>query len=241
MDAEAHRGDDVASAKRVELAVFDLDGTCIDGESGLLFSTWLLSRRSVSLIDAARLLWWGIRYRTHLPHRQQEPREILIRALNKRHPDRIAELMGQFHDEVLLPRYRAEALDEVRRRKDEGMVTLLATATFYEVAEKAAAHLGVHGFIATESERDEEGGYTGRVLGEVIEGKGKLSAVVTWANVHFGMHGWRIACAYGDHHSDAQLLAAAREPYAVCPGKSLKSIAQKRSWTILDWSGSGLG
>lgn len=221
---------------RTRLAVFDLDGTCIDGQSGWLISVYLLKRHSVGPVAAARLLWWGIRYKAHLPHRQQESREIIFGALKRRHPDEIREMLYSFHEEVMVPRYRPEAVAEVARRKDEGMVTLLASATFHEVAECAAGYLGMDGFIATEMERDETGAYTGRVAGAVIEGKEKLRAVMRWADEHVGPRRWLVACAYGDHHSDADLLGSAREAFAVCPDKTLRSLASKRGWTILGWS-----
>ena len=225
-----------ASADLAELAVFDFDGTCIDGQSGTLISTYLLKRGIVSLADAARLAWWGVRYKLHLPHRQQEPREIILGALNRHHVSDIAPVMAEIHDAVLVGRYRSAAVEEVRRRREEGMVTLIASATFAEVADRAAAYLGTDGYIATEMQRDATGAYTDQVKGDVIEGKAKLEAVMRWADEHIGRGRWRIACAYGDHHSDADLLAAARQPFAVCPGKTLKSLAHRRGWTILDWS-----
>lgn len=48
--------------------------------------------------------------------------------------------MHRFHDEVLLPRYRAKAREEVARRRAEGCVTLLVSATFKAMADVAARH-----------------------------------------------------------------------------------------------------
>lgn len=229
---------DDAGTHQAELAVFDLDGTCMDGQSGLLVSTYLYKRGLLGVVDIVRLAWWGARYKIHLPHRQQEAREIIFSALCRRCKDEgeIVDIMRAFHDEVMVARYRPEALAELARRRDEGKVVLLASATFHELAACAAERFGVQGFIATEMERDEAGAYTGRVEGTVIEGKEKLRAVVSWADEHLGPGRWVLSCAYGDHHSDAALLAASREPFAVCPGKTLKSLARKRGWTILEWS-----
>ena len=44
-----------------------------------------------------------------------------------------------------------------------------------------------------------------------------------------------LAYAYGDHHSDVDLLSRAKEAFAVCPGSTLRPIAKKRGWQILDW------
>ena len=228
-----------AASGKTALAVFDFDGTCIDGQSGSLISTYLLRNGFLSPLDTIRLAWWGARYKMHLPHKQEVPRKILLGALNRRMPEDISRIMVEIHDAVLVPRYRKQSFAEVRSRKDEGMVTLLASATFLEVARCAADHLNVDGFIATKMERDQTGAYTGNVEGDVIEGKAKLHAVAQWADEHLGKGSWYIACAYGDHHSDSELLAAASQPFAVCPGKTLKRLASRRGWPILDWHDEG--
>ena len=223
---------------KTPIAVFDLDGTLIDGQSGSLISLYLLSRKVVSLPRAARLAWWGARYKLHLPQRQDEPREVILAALNQQSPDEIRQMMRDFHDEVMVERYRPKGVAEVRRRADEGCVTLLASATFRDVAERAAEHLGMDGFVATEMERDDSGDYTGRVEGDVTEGKAKLDAIVRWANDHYGTDGWYINYAYGDHISDAPFLSIARHPFAVEPSYLMKQLSKRRKWTILAWGTS---
>ena len=184
------------------------------------------------------MAWWGARYKLHLPQRQDEPREVILSALNRSMPNDIRQLMRDFHDEVIVPRDRPEALPEIWQRKQEGNVTLLASATFLEVAERAAEYLGMDGYVATEMEQDDTGAYTGLVEGEVTEGKEKLNAVVRWADEHIGAGSWYISHAYGDHISDVSLLAIARYPHAVCPSYLMKFAATARKWAILNWGTS---
>ena len=226
-------------SSKVPIAVFDLDGTLVDGQSGSLVSLYLLRHGIVSRPRAVRLAWWGTRYKLHLPQRQAEPREVIVRALNRSSSsEEIRRLMRDFHDEVIIDRYRPEAKPEIDKRKEEGNVTLLATATFFEVAERAAEYLGMDGFVATEMERDETGAYTGQVEGSVTEGEEKLNAVRRWADSNFGSGNWYIAYAYGDHISDSSLLAIARNAYAVCPSQLMKYAARRHKWPILAWGTS---
>ncbi len=218
-----------------QVAVFDYDGTSVDGQSGSLFTTYLLTHGMMSLPRALRLGWWGIRYKLHLPYRQDEARELVFGALGEMEPEHIAEVMCRFHDEVLGKKYRRAAVSEVARRREEGCVTLLVSATFDIIATAAAEVLGVDAVIATRMERDERGRYTGRVDGTVVAGPQKYLAVVEWCDEKFGPGAWRLAYAYGDHHSDVDLLSHAATAFAVCPGKTLKSAAKKRGWKILDW------
>ncbi len=224
-----------AGTATTQIAVFDYDGTSVDGQSGSLFTTYLFTHGMMSLPRALRLGWWGARYKLHLPYRQDEARELVFGALGEMEPERIAEVMRNFHDEVLGKKYRRKAIEEVARRRAEGCVTLLVSATFDVIADAAAEVLGVDAVIATRMERDARGHYTGRVEGTVVAGPQKYRAVADWCDKKYGAGAWQLAYAYGDHHSDEDLLSHARTAYAVCPGQSLKSAAKKHGWQILDW------
>lgn len=224
-----------ADVRQQKIAVFDFDGTVIDGQSGSLFTRYLFFRGMMSPARLTRLIWWGIRYKLHLPYRQGEARELVFGALRGRTSEEVDAIMTSFHDEILAPLYRQPALAEVARCGEEGLRVLLVSATFEPIAAVAAARIGADGFAATRMERDERGCYTGRVEGAVVAGAEKCRAVERWCNARFGEGGWVLERAYADHHTDAPLLEAARVPCAVCPGKTLAMSARRRKWPVLDW------
>lgn len=217
------------------VAVFDYDGTCINGQSGKLITTWLFKNGYLSIRGMSSLAMWGARYALHIPHREERAREVIFRDLNIYSAKEVEGIMTAFHREVLVPRYRSRAMGEVARRKAEGCVTLLVSATFGAIAHDAAAYLGADGFVATEMERDEQGYYTGRVLGDVVEGEAKVAAAQAWANEKLGKDKWYLAYAYGDHHSDIELLGSATHPIAISPDLTLRRIARKNGWAMSDW------
>lgn len=237
MTKEIHAGGDEQSP-RIPLAVFDLDGTCISGQSGALLTSYLLNHGYLSLPRTAALMWWGLRYKLHLPCRQAEARELMFGALRTHSPHEISTIMSTFHDEIMLPLYRPLALEELARRKAEGCITLLVTATYDEIASVAADYVCADAFLATTMERDETGWYTGNISGPVIAGREKLDAAVRWADEHLGHNRWYLAAAYGDHHTDIPLLAAAMDPVAVCPSHTLTAEAHRRKWRCVDWATS---
>lgn len=102
-----------ACANKAQLAVFDYDGTIIDGQSGSLFSTYLLRHGLLSKRTAARLVWWGARYKLHLPFRQDESRELIFRDLGSHGYDRTIQIVRDFVREDLVPLERADAVAEV--------------------------------------------------------------------------------------------------------------------------------
>lgn len=223
-------------AKRQPVAVFDYDGTCIRGQSGLLVARWLLRRGHITPLTAWRLSLWGARYFLHLPNSQERARELIINDLKHMSANEIDELLVEFHREVLVPRYRSRALEEIRRRRDEGCCTVLISATFDPIAREAARHLGADGYVATRMQRTSDGDYTGRVDGEVVEGAGKVLALRSWADSDVGKDGWYIAYAYGDHHSDADILSSAEHPVAVNPSPALWIEARRQQWDMQNWN-----
>ena len=217
------------------VAVFDFDGTSIRGQSGSLFTRYLFRNRIMSPRSLARLTWWGVRYKLHLPYRQAEARELVFGALAGMSSEQVDALMARFHDEVLAPRYRRRALEEVQSCRAQGLAVLLVSATFEPIARRAAQMMDADGFAATKMARGADGAYTGEVDGIVVAGAEKYRAAARWCDERFGAGRWSLEAAYGDHHSDADLLAHARRPYAVCPGKTLAVAARRNGWKILDW------
>lgn len=223
----------------VRVAAFDFDGTLTSCQSGLHLALYLWRRGHVSPARAAALAWWGIRYKLHLPYREDEARELVLGAVSESAAEVVDRLMVACHDEELAPRYRSDALAELRRRQQEGCACVLVSATFQGIAERAVACLGMDAALATQVAVGPDGHYTGKVVGEVVQGPRKLEAVRAWADGRYGADGWTLAYAYGDHRSDAALLAAAAHPGAVCPGQGLRSIAEREGWPVLDWDAGG--
>jgi HAD superfamily hydrolase (TIGR01490 family) len=227
--------DSYSEMSPARIAVFDFDGTLISGQSGSLPFRYLLSRGYLSPVQAVRLSWWGIRYALHLPKRQEEPREIIFSAFAGHGPAEVRAIMDDFYDKVLVERLRPRGVEEVDRRLGDGCVTLLVSATFKDIAARAARDMHFDGYVATDMKRDQNGGYTGEVEGEVIAGLEKMHAVERWADAHIGHGKWVVAYAYGDHYSDCDLLVEAANPYAVSPGRTLKRTARRLDWPIVDW------
>ena len=220
---------------RAQITAFDLDGTLLDGQSGSLILKYLTRRGFIKPRTFLAAVWWGIRYKLHLPLRQAEPRELIFGDLRHLTPQQIDQLMQEFHDDVMVPRYRKAGIEVLRRHVEAGKHVALISATFDQVAQASRRYLGCEVALATFMERDAQGNYTGRVQGEVTAGDEKVVRLRAWANETFGADGWEVVSAYSDHYTDLTMLELATWPNAVNPGPTLRREADRREWPILDW------
>ncbi len=217
------------------IVAFDLDGTLVDGQSGSLVLRYLLSHGYVSNRALLRSAWWGIRYKLHLPHRQAEVREAIFRELKSRSTSEVTQIMRRFHQEVMVPRYRAQGLAEVARFREEGAHTVIVSATFDSIAQASREFVGAEVALATVMEVGPDGRYTGRVKGEVTAGAEKLRRVRAYADGRFGAGNWVLTDAFGDHYTDGPLLESAQRGHAVNPSPTLRRQAPLHGWEVLAW------
>ncbi len=220
---------------KARVVAFDIDGTLLRGQSGTLILKYLMTRHLVRIRTIALCSWWGIRYKLHLPYRQNEPRERIFADLSKYTPEGIHTIMKMFHDDVMIPRYHADGVAQVRRHIEAGDHVALVSATFEEVAIVAREYLGCEACMGTVMERDETGRYTGAVSGETPAGDEKVRRLREWADAEFGPDGWELVHAYGDHHTDAPMLQLADTPHAVNPDLMLRRFAKRMGWETLEW------
>ncbi|HEX2296393.1 MAG TPA: HAD-IB family hydrolase, partial [Actinomycetota bacterium] len=118
----------------------------------------------------------------------------------------------------------------IDEHKGRGDLTFLVTAAPVELASTIADALEMTGAIATVSEIDSDGYYTGRLVGSVMHGPAKAKAVAEVA----AARGVDLAdcSAYSDSMNDLPLLEAVGDPHAVNPEPELRRIARVRGWRV---------
>lgn len=220
----------------VKLAVFDFDGTSITGNSPVLLVRYLLSKKMLSKRAMLRILSWAFAYKFRLPQNESWVRSWVFSAFEGMPKQEADAFMYTFYDTVIAERFRPAADEAMRRHRDEGCVIIVVSATFEPIVLEA---MKLHPFeyqISTRMQVDKQGNYTRKVEGLPVEGEEKLHAVARFANERFGAGAWKLAYAYGDHHSDRPLLKAADTAFAVTPDQPLRRTAIEKGWEILDWS-----
>ncbi len=213
------------------LALFDLDRTLIDVNSGRLWATAQWREGRIGTTDLMWAAYWLVRYGLGNDDGLNEAMEAAARTVQGEEEALLdARVRAWFAKEVrhhLRPGARA-ALDGHRARGDH---LVLATSGSIYAARAATEAFGLDDQIAT-TLQVENGRLTGR-LGVLAIGHGKTLAVEDWAR----SSGYDLAEAtfYTDSASDRTLLQRVGNPRVVAPDRALARLAATHRWPIEDW------
>ncbi len=213
------------------LAIFDLDNTLLAGDSDHLWGEFIIEQ---GIVDAEA-------------HRRQNDRfyedycrgELDIHAYQRfalaplvgRDPAELArwhdEFMRRHIEPIILP--KGEAL--IAEHKARGDTVMIITATNTFITRPIARRLGVDTLLGTEPEVDENGRYTGGIIGIPTFQHGKVARLEQW----LAENGETLVGSifYSDSHNDIPLLEKVEHPVAVDPDEKLTQHAQKHGWPII--------
>ena len=226
---------DKARTRPVKVAAFDFDGTSIEGSSPSWLVNRLIYERKISFLTGLKIGFWGVAYKWRLPQSESWVRGQVFKAFDGKPRAEVEAYLRDFYDTFIAHRFRPKADDAMRNCAAEGCEVVVVSASFEPIVLRAMeSHPFAHQ-ISTRMQLAPDGSYTREVEGDPIEGEAKLAALRRWCDERFGAGFWELAYAYGDHHSDAPLLACAQHPFAVCPNRGLAKLATTHGWPVLDW------
>ena len=213
-------------------AFFDVDRTLIPGSSLFLLARGLYSRDMFRVRDMVRFGWGQMMFRLRGEQKRgmDRSRESTLDFVAGREQRELMSWGREIAEEQILPRVYSDIVQVIEGHRERGDLTYLVTAAPIELAETLARHLGMAGAIATVSEIDENGYYTGRLVGNVMHGPEKAKAVAEMA-AELSIDLAECA-AYSDSMNDLPLLESVGNPHAVNPEGELRRIARARGWPI---------
>lgn len=223
-----------AADGKVQLAVFDIDGTLIEGQSPAIVARCLFMKGLLGVRRAAKAIVWGIRYELGFTLETTMVRELVFGTLAGMPLDEANAILEDIYEHHIVGKERKKAVDRIHWHQEHGEIVVLVSATFQYVAQLFADDLGVHRQTSTEMEIV-DGCYTGRVAGLPDEGDEKPVRLKAHADAEFGEGNWEVAYSYADHLTDIPILEMAEHPVVVCPKRSFKKVAQERGWQIVEW------
>ena len=219
----------------VALALFDLDGTLLDGDTDELWCEFLIDEGVLARADFSarnRIIVERYRAGTIGP---AEFCAFYASTLEGRTAAAWAPLRERFVAARVLPRIGAAARALVARHREAGERVLLTTATNRFLTEPIAAELGFasEDLIATELE-EADGVFTGANVGVLNMREGKVERLRAWLEARrLPLAVIAGATFYSDSANDLPLLGAVGHAVAVDPDSRLHEQAIRRGWPIL--------
>jgi HAD superfamily hydrolase (TIGR01490 family) len=209
------------------LAIFDIDGTLVEGSTERRFWCYLLKRGHQGPRQVfAYLLFW-LRY---LPVYGRHTARKNKAYLYKLGTARVRALAAQFVAEEISPRLYAPAVQRLQSHLRRGDAVVLLSGTLEPIATEIARVLAVAHVRATVCR--ERGGRYGAGPPETHPfGAAKLEIAARFA-AEIGAN-LAEASAYSDSRHDLDLLQAVRDPVAVMPDPPLLETARGNRWLII--------
>lgn len=214
------------------IAFFDLDKTLLSVNSATL---WVRRERGlghVTLRQAARAAIWLAGYHMGVTGHETALAEAVAQLTGQR-AEPIQRRTKEFFEQTVRHRFRPGAAEVLARHRAASDRCVLLTSSSSYMAEEVVKALKLDGALCNTLEVDGDGRLTGRIVGKVCFGLGKLSYAEDEANRHRVQ--LRDCSFYTDSHSDVPVLERVGHPVAVCPDPRLRRLALRRGWPISDW------
>jgi HAD superfamily hydrolase (TIGR01490 family) len=217
----------------LELVLFDLDNTLLDGDSDYEWAQFLIEQ--------------GVFERENYEQRNQAFfdqykagtldiyafLDFQLAPLAQYPRAQLDAWHAQFMELKILPIITAAARALVRQHLQHGHLCAIVTATNSFVTAPIAREFGVTHLVATEPEQT-GGQFTGKVSGTPCFREGKITRVDQWLNAQGKRwDDFQVSRFYSDSHNDLPLLERVTHPIAVRPDASLKQTALARGWEII--------
>lgn len=216
-----------AEQSPLRLAIFDLDGTTIVGDSLLEFVE-LAVRRFPRTLRRLPVVAAGLLRSLGEPRRAKEAVLAVIDPLRR---DEQAALIDAFVERVVASRVRPEIVRLRAEQEVYGRLTVLLSASPDMYVAPLAARLGFAAVVATRLVRRSDGGWSSRIEGENVRGVAKLVALEALCGAR--PIDWGASFACGDRSSDRALLDRVGEAVVVHPDTALRTHARAHGWRIV--------
>ncbi|MBU1465327.1 MAG: HAD-IB family hydrolase [Gammaproteobacteria bacterium] len=209
------------------LAIFDLDGTLLNGDSDYTWGQFLVEK---GLVDCHAYKLANDKFFEEYQTGTLDIHEYLafsLEPLTKFSREELAKLHDIFMQEKIQPMMQEKANALLQHHKDQGHFLLMITATNQFVTGPIGDALGMDHIIAPVPEIINDH-YTGKIVGVPSFQAGKVTRLNDWlAETGHTMEG---SFFYSDSRNDLPLLELVTHPIAVDADETLTKIALDRGW-----------
>jgi HAD superfamily hydrolase (TIGR01490 family) len=219
----------------VNLALFDLDNTLLNGDSDFEWAQFLIEKGVVDreLYEAKNLHFYE-QYKAGTLD-IHEFLDFQLKPLS-RHSRKV---LDAWHEEFMHNKVRGMMSPDAQKlvvdHREAGDICVIITATNSFVTAPIARAFGVEHLIATEPEQ-KDGEFTGAVSGTPCFREGKITRLERWmAERGWGWDSFANSTFYSDSLNDLPLLCKVKTPVAVRPDPTLRAYAEREGWGMVEW------
>jgi len=194
----------------MSLAIFDLDGTLIKGQSQGYFARYLLGKGKIRPFKILVILLWFLGFKLRLVRNPEVMMKYGFSSLAGQKETEAVKMIAAFYDKILVNKFNPEILEKLKKHQSSGDRVVIMSNAAEPLVSFIGKKLGIDEVIATRLET-KDGVYTGRIEGEIVYGEGKAAM----AREAFSEEELKTAYAYADHYSDEYLLDLVGNPVKV--------------------------
>ncbi|MDB4987156.1 MAG: Phosphoserine phosphatase [Myxococcaceae bacterium] len=212
-------------------ALFDVDRTLVTVNTARLYVGWRMQQRQASLLDYLRVSRVLVQYAIGTLEPEHAARHAFETVRGTSEAQLREECLG-WYARVVRPYISGHGRREVERRRSEGHLLAILSASTPYLTEPLAEELGIDHVLCTRLEVN-DGLFTGGWEAPLCYGPGKVTRASDWALTH-GIDLAR-SSFYTDSISDLPMLEAVGSPRVVNPDPRLRLVAARRRYPVESW------
>ena len=218
----------------MNLAIFDLDNTLLDGDSDYNWGIYLVKK---GYLDEEEYKVKNQKFFEEYQHGILDIfafAEFQFQFLKNNTRKFLNDVRSDYIDEIIKPMVLKKAVDLVSQHKEAGDSLLIITATNSFITKPIGELFGIENLIGTDPE-EHLGEFTGKVKGIPSFKEGKVTRLFDWLDARdFKLTDFEKTFFYSDSHNDLALLEVVTNPVVVNGDKILLEKAQEKNWPTLN-------
>ena len=217
----------------MNLAIFDLDNTLLDGDSDYNWGLYLVKK---GYLDEGEYKEQNQKFFEEYQVGKLDIfafAEFQFRFLKNNTRKFLNDVRSDYINEIIKPMILKKAVHLVNQHKEAGDRLLIITATNSFITKPIGELFGIDELIGTDPEEN-EGEFTGKVKGTPSFKEGKVTRLFDWLDEkNLKLADFEKTFFYSDSHNDLALLEVVTNPVVVNGDKILLEKAQEKNWPKL--------
>ena len=218
----------------MNLAIFDLDNTLLDGDSDYNWGLYLVKK---GYLDEGEYKEQNQKFFEEYQVGKLDIfafAEFQFRFLKNNTRKFLNDVRSDYINEIIKPMILKKAVHLVNQHKEAGDRLLIITATNSFITKPIGELFGIDELIGTDPEEN-EGEFTGKVYGTPSFKEGKVTRLFDWLDEkNLKLADFEKTFFYSDSHNDLALLEVVTNPVVVNGDKILLEKAQEKNWPKLN-------